>query len=202
MSRENEQMSDHAQVAELEHEEETALQHQGGYKPDYASQETIHEALQWAGLEEYLGYDEETAQELRQMNGSSSYGASDLEEKLPDDSPARAMLAEGYHKVTFENEEGERMLDYPVIQAAVNDIAQAVGNMSHIDNQAQEDAHTRYAVALTHREVNALETALANWSSSGDNADEISQITELIEQITSDHREAIVITLNEIAPHP
>ena len=193
MSKENEKMFDDAQVAELEREEEPT------YRPDYASDKIIQEALEHAGFAEAMGYDEETASELHQMGGFSSYGASDLEEKLPDDSPAKAMLAEGYHSVLFENADGQNMLDYSIIQAAANDIAQAVGNMDHIDNDTRDEAHTRYAEALTRREVTALENALANWSSADGNAEEISQITGRFDQITSDHRETLTSVMNEIA---
>ena len=192
MSKENEKF-DHAQVAELEHEPEIA------YSPDYASEKTIREALEYADYAADMGYDEETANELRQMGGLSSYGASDLEQKLNDDSPAKAMLAEGYHSVLIENEEGVKMPDYPMVQAAVNDIAQAVGNIDHVDNDTRAAAHARYAEALTRREVSALEHLLENWSSTGGNAEEISSLTHTYERVTADHQENLNLLLNEIA---
>ena len=161
-------------VADPEIEDEPGIKHIS----DYSTAEEIREALTHLDFPEAMGYDRETAEELRQMAGSTSYGAADIEERLTEDSPARALLANGYHTIFPEIPEGppeathpiikQTMAEaYPMIEQAITDITQAMESMQFEDRQTQQEALTRYVDALMQREMKAIDDAITNWSSTG-----------------------------------
>lgn len=169
----------------------------------HVNDDSTREAIDTAVMEafdniEAMGYDAESANALRSMQASASYGASDLEEKLKDDSPAHAMLAEGYHVALFENEAGQTMLNYSTIQEAVNDVAQALGKMEYIDQAARNDAHGRFADALMRREIAAMDSTLANWSQTTGETSEIVALTTRFEMTAHQHRETMIALMGEI----
>lgn len=175
---------------------ETSVEHVNDDSTKEAIDAAVREALDNI---EALGYDEESAHELRSMHASASYGASDLEHKLSDDSAAHAILAEGYHSVLFENDEGQITLDYPTIQEAMHDVVQALGKMDFSNEDARNDAHGRFAEALMRRELNAMDSTFENWSSTNGKASEIAQLTDRFEAIASRHRENLIALMGDIS---
>ena len=162
-----------ANVAEMEPNEESGVKHVS----DFSTIEEIHEALGHLDFAEAMGYDRETAEEFRQMAGSTSYGAADIEERLAADSPARILLAEGYRVAFVENSDGNLQVNYPMIQQAMTDITEAISQMRFNDAEATQQAFMRYADALMQREIKAIEAALANWSSTNGDARAIMEVS-------------------------